>query len=278
MSGSILSQEDVEEQLSFLERFLSEAGPSDEYGDAILRNQAMILDGMLNGGNQSGMGGFGGSSSLGQSAGDVDTSQIPRGVVGSSTEDIPNGERGEVLFNIDGTNYEATVEASSEIERNEVVTIVGEDNLARPSSGNEEALSLLTGAGAGGNNGLISADGYSVYETSDSDSANEDGTITVTPGKPTTLVSTGNMENGGLLLAVGATSSNDVQYFLQADGDKNIGGITDTPLGTINSPMSFPQVFGAVIPIREKVSYNAFIPEDEDTVADVAARLHVEVR
>lgn len=272
MSGNreMVTSDEVESQLNFIEKVLTSGGVSDEYGEAVLRNQKAILESLTGGG------GVGGGSPVSGGVKVIDTENLPEGVVGTASENIPNSEVGVALFNIEGTTYEAEVRASSDIENGEVITVMDQNNLARPSDGNNEAFSMLTGAGSRADSGVISPVGYNVYETSSLEDSNSDGTITVKPGKPTPLATTGEMSSGGYILATGATHSADVKYYLQIDGDIIVGGETETPLGTTNDPFSFPEKFGAVIPASKSVTYYGYIPEDRNVQDDITARIHVD--
>ncbi len=282
MSNGLFDKSDVVDQMNFIEKTVVGASAADNYQQAMLKNQQMMLQALAEnnviGNTQRPQVPGPNNDGISIIDAEADPENLPTGVVGTSTEEIPVNEKGAALFDIRGTKYETTVTASSSIEANEVITVIDEGNVARPASGNQDALSLLTGAGAAGQDGLISPDGYNIYETTDLpvDEVNSDGTTTVEPGEETTLVTTGSLDIGGYLLAVGATSSEPVQYYVEVDGDYRPGGMTNSPLGTTNSPLSFPETFGGVIPAVDEIAYKAYIPPELDTIADVAATIHVE--
>lgn len=123
--------------------------------------------------------------------------------------------------------------------------------------------------------GLMDQQSLRIVETDNLEEANDDGTRTVNPGETVTLA---RIAPGFrfALLAAGASDSSNVQYRLVADQDRVIGGTTGSPLGTVNSPLSFVEEYGAAIEINQEVEYRARLDESAGSSVDLVARLHAE--
>ena len=271
MSDRFYSAEDIAEQVNFVEQLLSGLGPQDEYSEAIVKNQQMILDSLLEL-SEDGVG-RGGTAFTDDMIQNIDN--LPIGIVGTTTEEIASGEKGYALFSINGTNVEAKVQMEGQVDENGVIVIDDEGNIARPAIGQESALAMLTGAAAGGKFDPIRPTSYRVFETSDMEEAGPGGTIQVNPGDRKVFFDSGDLNSPGFMLAVGAVDVKDVLFRLVVDGDRDVGGITNSPLGTINTPFSFVNEFGGAIPVFERVQYVAEIPEESNSSAELAARVHM---
>ena len=271
MSDTLYTAEDVAEQVSFVETLLSGVSSQDEYSEAILRNQQMIMDSLLELGVEShGQPGTAFGNNMIQN---IDN--LPEGIVGTTTEEIPSGERGAALFSINGTKVEARVRMESGVDQNGVIVIKSDDNVARPAIGEETALAMLTGASAGGKFDTIRPNNYNVYETSDMDEAAGNGLIQLDPGDEKVFLDTGSLDDPGFLMAIGALDANAVEYRVQVDGDRNVGGYTNSPLGSINTPFSFIDEFGGAIPVLDRVQYVAQLPEGASSSVEIAGRAHL---
>jgi len=271
MADTFYSAEDIAEQVNLVEKLLSGLGPQDEYNEAIVRNQQMILDTLL----EMKEGEYG---QAGTAFGDgmiQNTDNLPVGLVGTSTEEIPSGEVGAALFSLNGSNIEARVRMESGVDENDVIVIKEENNVARPALGQQSALAMLTGAAAGGKFNPIQAERYRVYETSEMEAAGDNGLIQVDPGERVTFFDTGPLNDPGFLMAIGATDEMDVEYRVEVDGDRSVGGFTNSPLGSINTPFSFIDEFGGAIPVFDRVQYTAQIPRESNSSAELAARAHL---
>lgn len=119
---------------------------------------------------------------------------------------------------------------------------------------------------------------YAVFETSDLDAANDDGTVTAEPGETVTLCEVEASQSEKInLLSVGASDEQDVKYFLEIDGKAVAGGQTESPLGLINSEFSFPREFDSSIPAEDSVRYRALRVHSAAGSVDLVARMHAEV-
>lgn len=122
--------------------------------------------------------------------------------------------------------------------------------------------------------GVIPHGSVRVIETSDLDDANDDGTITLSPGEKATLVEY--RGSASATYAVGATDVAGVVYWLEVDGNPVIGP-TNGPLGTVPEPFSFIQNYGGAVPSSNRVAYKALYPDDQTGQIDLSSRIHLEV-
>jgi hypothetical protein len=142
-------------------------------------------------------------------------------------------------------------------------------------SGEDGTINVFDGASARAG-GAINPYGYRIYETADLAEANGSGTITLEPGEEATIVESDNASNGLLGLAIGASDKPDVRYRLYVDGERTVGGLTNSPLGTVNSPFSFVKMLGGVLPAERRIEYRAIYDPAATGEVELAARLHVE--
>lgn len=147
--------------------------------------------------------------------------------------------------------------------------------LGNEISAEETTEVQVEGSHSGDRVGHLLPKDYVVVETDDLDAANSDGTVTCEPGEATRLAHF-NPGTPVSVLAVGATDEVDVEYYLEIDG-KVVGGITNSPLGLLNTPFSFVDALGAAIPVDKRVSYIARLDASATGSVDLAARMHCEV-
>lgn len=122
----------------------------------------------------------------------------------------------------------------------------------------------------------IDPGGYSIYETADLDKANPDGTVTVQPGEEAVLAETPRMDRGWALYAAGAVDEDDCAYYIRIDNELVVGGTTASPLGTINSPFSFPETMGGYVPASTVVELLVRYSAEASGEINLAGRIHVE--
>lgn len=124
---------------------------------------------------------------------------------------------------------------------------------------------------------VLSPSGFIISETSDLPEANNDGTVTLSPGEEQVLVEREARGDVGLaILAVGANDVQDVQYGLRIDRAKVVGGLTESPLGVLNDPFSFVDRLNAVVPANDVVEYVADYDANATGDVDMAARLYTD--
>lgn len=268
MVEGLVDPSEVQENLNFLERVKAYFTGDDEYKAAMLQNQKVMTKALV---QQTGTG-----LNNTVTPSNVDITDLPQGLAGSSVEQIANGEKGTAMFDISGSKFEAQVRASADIEKNETVVIIGENNRAKPSPDSHDALSMLVGSGAAGRDTVMDPASYMVYESSDMEDSTDAGDVVLEPGDDKAIVSTGNVSPGAFTLGVGATDIEDVRYYLWVDEEFRVGGVTESPLGTMNNIFSFPDQFGAVIPATRKIEYRARYPSDAAGTVELTGRLHVQ--
>lgn len=275
MADNVVTPEQVQEGLNIAERALSHLDSSDEYKAAMLHNQALMTQTIAS------MGDDGASASRGPQGFDLDN--LPHGLAGKAADNLANEQKGTALFSLDGTPYATQVRAMADIDSNETIIVTGDDNNVKPAPGAAEAFGALVGTGAGTFGDDINIERYKAFETDDlpaagypEDIVNSNGSITLSPGDELPIVSTGKLNQGGYVLGVGATDVSGVEYYLDVDGEYEVGGRTNSPLGTINSPFSFIKEFGATVPASSSAEYVAKYGEDESGDVELVGRLHVQ--
>lgn len=269
MKDQFATQKDVGENLSFLEKLVSHFSGDDEYKAAMLNNQRVQTQILA---DQLGMG-----MNQPHDPTNVDVSNLPIGMVGATESKIANGDDGRAIFDISGSKYEATVTAQADLEKNEAVVVNGDGNQVKPSSNVQDAFSMMVGGGAGGRDTVIRPDRFEVFDTSDLDGANELGSIVMEPGEKKVLAGIEGMEQGAYIMSAGATDADDVRFALVVDGEYNVGGVTNSPLGSMNEPFSFVTRYGGVVPVTESAQYIAIYDEDGSGQVELTGRIDAEV-
>ena len=118
--------------------------------------------------------------------------------------------------------------------------------------------------------------GLVITETADLDEATADGTVTIAPGEDAVLVRQEATDGGLLLLAAGASDADDTQYYIRIDNDRTVGGLRNSPLGTINTPFSFSEMYGGLVVADQVIENRARVSDDASGPVDIAGRLHLE--
>lgn len=238
------SERRVQSELNIIEQILSGGSSTDNYLEAIVRNQRVQMV-------QSGI-----ESVMGPSSSD----NIPRGVIGYTIDSIPNGQSGDVVFDIGGTRRSYTMQADGSVGAGTQIRSLGDGVFEEYS---------------GGAASFVAADDYVVVESDDLDTVDDGGTVTVAPGETKTIVRARTRRKTMALLAVGANDESDVTYELVVDGDEIVGGATNSPLGLLNQPFSFIDTVGGAIPANSRIEYDVTLPEDASASVEMAGRLHV---
>ena len=144
MSDYLVDEEEVYAELNFIEQALSHLDAEDEFQAALLRNQKLLAQALM---------GIGPAQSPGpMNMQNVDKDNLPEGLTGTATQEIPNGGKGTALFNIGGSRIEAEVRAGGDIGNNETLVVIDDNNLVRPSPGTQETFNLQVAGATGGGN------------------------------------------------------------------------------------------------------------------------------
>lgn len=268
MSERFVDGQEIEKNLSWLERMVDYFSSDDEYRSAMLRNQRIQTEILA---DQLGVG-------MGQATDptNMDLEDLPKGLVGSTESRIPSGDKGRAVFDISGSKYRAQVRAEEDLEKNEAVVVNGDGNSVRASSSAHDALSMLVGSGAAGRSTVIRPGSFTVHDTSDLEGSNDLGSVVVEPGDKVPLARAEGFNQGAYLLAAGASDAQGVTFALRVDEEHIVGGITNSPLGTMSSPFSFNQNYGGVVPATEKVEYIAIYDDEATGQVELTARLDVQ--
>jgi hypothetical protein len=140
-----------------------------------------------------------------------------------------------------------------------------------------EQKTVFEGQGVSAGATALNPRTYVVNETDDLDGVQPGGTVTLQPGDEKTLVRAEAASDAGIAcLAVGANDQSDVRYKLIVDNQQTVGGTTNSPLGLLNSPFSFIETLGAIVPAERNIKYVAERPSSASGSVDLAARMHVE--
>lgn len=248
-----VSEQRVKRELSIVEALTSGASSSDNYLEAIVRNQRIRM-------LQSGI-----ESVFGPSEAD----NIPTGVLGTAAQTINDGQVGDVVFTIGGTKRVYKMRADDSLDPGDTIEVIESGVVEKFGSGGGGSVS----SGAG----YISGTGYVVKESDDLNGVADGAAVTIEPGETKTIVEARATGDQLALLAVGATDVADVRYRLVVDGSRTVGGETNSPLGLLNTPLSFVKEFGGSIPASSRVEYRATLADSASAAVEVAGRLHVNV-
>jgi len=134
MSEFFADEDEVKKTLNIAERALGGLDASDDYLAALLQNQKLLAQGLLDSGV------FANKNDIGIN--NIDRSSLPIGLTGTSTEEIEREDTGIAIFDVAGGTVEARVRANGKIERNEPVVVMDEDNEVRSSQGVGETLNV----------------------------------------------------------------------------------------------------------------------------------------
>jgi len=167
MTGSIVTVEDAEDSLSFIEGALSQLGSGDEYYRAMLKNQEIMVKSLLN------LNGVSGNNHV--VAGNVEIDNLPKGLAGTATQEIANGSSGEAVFNISGSSFRARVEASGDIDENESVVVIDDGNYVKPSPNIRDTLNVQVSGNQGNYNTEYFSSETKIEVTSEEEESKEWG-------------------------------------------------------------------------------------------------------
>jgi hypothetical protein len=104
--------EEIGREVNAIERILDRFRGDDEYAEAQLRYMRAAL-----------------KLQVAQSEGRIDTSNLPRGLIGRASDDLPEGSTGPAIFEVPtGGQYRAEVTATEDIQSNESLIITGPRN------------------------------------------------------------------------------------------------------------------------------------------------------
>lgn len=128
----------------------------------------------------------------------------------------------------------------------------------------------------GGSTRSIDASDHWVVETDDMDDVADGGVVELQPGEEKVFLEAEFPEVKYTLMAIGANDVAGVTYELITGGEDGANIKTNSPLGLLNEPISFPDKFGTVAYVEDFVRYKAIYDSDETGTAEVAGRMYID--
>lgn len=211
MSSDPTGPQEIEDHVNFIERLIGNATATDEYLEAIIRNQTVMIGLMEDGGANV------------PEIGSVGTPQDTAGIV---IQGASEGDLAEFLYKDNGRTIVKKFETSSDIRQGEVAVLnsVGE---VEPKSGVRQGdLDFGNIATQSGN-----ASDF-VYGDTPED-------VTIEPGDTETVLSV-SVNGGGSLQSIGTNDETFSLYQYNVDGESILPEPLPKPLGLYNSMFEFP--------------------------------------
>lgn len=220
--ADITTVEDAEAEINALESLIAGLDTDNDYDRALLRNQVLRLRLLV----QQQRGAL--PETIGQ--GGQKRRLLPQGAVGIANRDIYENDNGPATFQINGTVFSTTVQATEDIDSSAIVEVVGNENQVKESDGS--AFGILTG----GSGETFVYDGEfrtvpsvvdpeidikvqnQVYEDEEYTTVADD----LGPGQKKTFAQiTVESDEFLLLKYTNATAANTVRYNYYIDGEEN---------------------------------------------------------
>lgn len=112
---------------------------------------------------------------------------------------------------------------------------------------------------------------FRVVETADlpSDETTDGGAMAVDPGERKAVIRYRTPQSRVKLHALGMNDELDAEYQLHIDGE--ISASTESPLGTINDPFSFGDVYGRAVSAKSDIEY--MVINHGDATLEFAGRM-----
>lgn len=235
----LVSVEDVQNELNYIEALQSEITGTDEYLEAVLQNtrvQAMWM--MQNSQDATTTGPLpqdvevdddGSPSGYKTDVQPVEPDELtaqrylPLSAVGIVNQRIYGNSTGEATVQINGTVRAETVKSTEDVARGDTVRVVAPGNIVEPR---RDVADSLLGLGGG-----ISVNTYQREET-------EEGGVDVAPGETETVLRV-DLSNGSWV-SVGTNDRQHTEYKYVVDNDNLNDDPLFEPLGLYNDPYQFP--------------------------------------
>jgi len=243
---------DVADELNFVEWLRAEVSGTDDYLEAMLENQRLMLMNMMqqmqaNSGRSQPVDAIELASDGSPSGYDVSQRPVPRNelineamvpldAVGLANRTIYENDIGPATFQVNGTIFATTVRVAQDIASGDPLRVVAPGNIVRPV--NDVALSLL---------GLPGSVGGGTFEVDETDE-----NVTLSPGETKYVIRSGVASAEWV-----ATGTNDETYSLYQytiDGQEIFEDPLKEPLGLYNDPYRFPSPLAADQSIGVKVT------------------------
>ena len=234
---------DVSDELNFVEWLRAEVSGRDEYLEAMLENQRLMLMQMMqqmqgqNGrsrpvdsielANDGSPAGYDVSARPVPQSELINEAMVPLDAVGLANRNIYENDIGPATFQVNGTVFATTIRATEDVGSGDPVRVVAPGNVTEAVG--EVALSLL------GLPGSIGVGTFDVAET--------DQNVEVEPGETEFVMRVG--VQSGDWISVGVNDETHTLYQYTIDGEPLLEEPLKEPLGLYNSPYKFPTPLSA---------------------------------
>lgn len=212
MSINSSGPEDVKEHLNFIEELIAGASSSDEYLEAIVRNQQLMIALMEGGGG---------------SVPEIGSVGVPEDTAGIAIQSASKGDLAEFLYKNNGRTIVSKLESSSDIQGGEVVTVNSDGDL-EPSSGVSQGDLDF---------GNISTSAKGPGDLVYGDTQND---VSIDPGDSETVLEV-NLNDGGAWYSAGTNDETYSLYQYHVDGEPLLEDPIPKPLGLYNNMFEFPE-------------------------------------
>lgn len=244
---------EIRDELNIIEQVLAGADSSDEYLEAIVRNQNLMIELQSEiAASQEGSNVVQGGDNIVNEQGDQinaeslfgEIGQILPGTAGIAVSDVKSGETGQFLYNQNGRNAISGVRAGKEIEEGQVSVYSGQDGKIYPVNDIEQN-DLSMGAVS---DSLKDSSSFGYFES--------DEETVIAPGA-SDVVLEANIGSLGGVYRVGTTDANYSQYQYLVDGEPILDEPSSQPLGLYNDMFEFPN------PIKVSGTFEVLVQREE---------------
>lgn len=211
MSPNPTGPDEVKEHLNFIEKLVDGADSSDEYFEAMIRNQAVMIS-LLEGG--------------GSNVPEVGSFGVPADTAGIAIQGASEGDYAEFLYKADGRTVIGDFEVESDINSGEVAKVT-EDGSLQPKT-NVDQGDLDFGNIATQSTG---PNGFTYIDTEQN--------VEVAPGTTEVVIEESFSENVSLSM-VGTNDETHTVYEYFVDDEPLISDPIPKPLGLYNNMFEFP--------------------------------------
>jgi len=240
MSTDPTAPQDVREHLNIIERLVDGASSSDEYFEAIIRNQAMMIALMEGGGSGSP---------------DIGSFGVPTNTAGIAVQGASEGDLAEFLYKTDGRTVIDNFEVASDIADGEVATINSDGEL-QPTTGVAQGDLDFGNIATSTSN----AGGF-IYQETEQDA-------TLQPGDTEVILEV-NLNNSAAWYMTGTNDETYTSYDYKVDGESILGDPIPKPLGLYNNMFEFPEPLQVNNTLEVEVSRNSSAPGSDDYFSNV---------
>jgi len=240
MSSDPTGPQDVREHLNIIERLVSGASSSDEYFEAIIRNQAMMIQ-LMEGG--------------GASVPEIGSFGVPENTAGIAIQGASENDLAEFLYKTDGRTVVDNFEAASDIDDGEVATVNSGGRLEPTVGVSQGDLDFGNIATSTSNAGSF------IYGDTDSN-------VRVLPGDTETVLEL-NLNNGGAWYSSGTNDETYSLYQYYVDGEALLQDPIPKPLGLYNNMFEFPEPLQVNSSIEVEVTRQGGAPGSEEYFSNV---------